>query len=122
MNSGQLKEWYKMLKQHGCAISGEKYPGLSEIHHVKGRKYKINKVLVGEIYAFALHKIYHNEMYCGEYERNTGIQVPNVTRNKSEFEAMFGSQKAIFKDVCEKIMLEHSLPFDVHLIELILNE
>lgn len=112
-----------MLVEHGCAISGEKEPSLLEVHHPKGRKYKINKVRVGEIYAFALHKKYHNEMFCGEYERETGKKILNVTRNKAEFESMFGSQKIIFKVVCENIIDRwRSIPFDAHLIDLIINE
>lgn len=74
-----------MARRAGCVITGA--TNEIEIHHVKGRTYKHNKVLIGPLFILPLHKDYH---------RVTAKNDNAYHKNKHGFIAEFGRPSDLF--------------------------
>ena len=56
-SSKKLRDYEELIRSFGCIITGADND--IQIHHVKGRKYKHNKQLIGPYYVFPLHESLH---------------------------------------------------------------
>ena len=91
------RELEEMVRGMGCVITGANND--VEVHHVKGRTYKHNKTLIGNVYMLPLHKDYH--MVTGSH--------PNAYhKNKNGFIDEFGDPRELFeKFVLVYLIVEH---------------
>ena len=81
-----------MVRQYGCVVSRE-LP--VQVHHVKGRKYKNNKVLIGPYYILPLAWRYHDVHSNNPH---------NVTHWKHKFQEEFGTQNQLFFQMLNALM------------------
>ena len=95
------KQWLEIVTEHGCVVTGR-----SDIqrHHVFGRKYKQDKVHIGEFYViplwWELHDISSNHPN-------------NVTHYPKRFAKAYGMQKVLFAEMVETLQNGgHEIPSD----------
>jgi len=82
----KYREWEELFRSLGCIVTGA--TNNVEIHHVKGRKFKHNKELIGPIFIIPLHEDLH--MITGKH--------PNAYhKNKKGFIREFGDPRDMFQ-------------------------
>lgn len=84
--AAQIK-WREEVRALGCIVGMEKGPHI-QIHHVLGATAKHNKVAIGHWYILPLTPWAHLDN-----------PVLNVTHNKRLFEAQYGTQISLFKQL-----------------------
>jgi len=95
------KQWLGIIAEYGPVIEGS---GPIQLHHVVGRTYKHNKVLIGPWFVLPLPWQYH------DVHSNDPL---NVTHYRHRFTDFFGQQSELFNKMC--VDMENSgivLPFD----------
>ena len=90
-----LREWEELVRSTGCCVTGANND--VEIHHVKGRKYKHNKVHIGGVYILPLHKSVH--MVTGDHPKAWH-------KGKWSFIKEFGFPYDLYKNVLEELGFE----------------
>ena len=87
-----LVKWEITVRSQGCIITGQNDV---QLHHVCGRAYRNNKVLIGPWFllplCMRLHDVGSNDPY-------------NVTHYPKKFAETFGTQKDLFLDMCKKLV------------------
>lgn len=91
------KQWLDIVAQFGCVVSGE---SIIQIHHVFGRTYKHNKVLIGPWYVLPLAFRYHDVSSDNPF---------NVTHYPKQFAIEKGYQRDLFGKMVNKLQ-EHGYP------------
>lgn len=91
----KLREWEELVRSTGCCVTGATND--VEIHHVKGRTYKHNKVHIGGVYILPLHKSVHMV---------TGSHPCAWHKDKHGFISAFGSPKELFNKVLDQLCFE----------------
>ena len=79
-----VKRWEQQVADYGCVVTRE--PQV-QIHHVKGRTFKHDKVLIGPWYILPLTPRLH------DVGSNNAF---NVTHWKKRFEIEYGTQNQLF--------------------------
>tara|TARA_R110000851_G_scaffold133381_3_gene268208 strand:- start:10859 stop:11206 length:348 start_codon:yes stop_codon:yes gene_type:complete len=105
-----VQDWEDTVRAIGCVITGQNDV---QIHHVHGRTYKNNKILIGPWLilplCIRLHDVHSNDPL-------------NVTHYPKKFGLEYGLQKDIFLDMCDNLENDGIiLPFGDDVIESIRN-
>ena len=88
----KLREWEELVRSTGCCVTGA--TNGVQIHHVKGRTYKHNKVHIGGVYILPLHESVH--MVTGSH--------PNAYhKNKHGFIEEFGLPSFLWVEVLRRV-------------------
>ena len=95
-SSKKLREWEELVRSTGCCVTGADND--IEIHHVKGRTYKHNKVHIGGVYILPLHKSVH--MITGDHPKAWH-------KGKHGFIEEFGCPKQLFRSTYMKVYKEN---------------
>ena len=100
-----VKDWENLVREQGCIVTGQNDV---QIHHVLGRTYKHNKVLIGPWYilplCMRLHDVHSNSPF-------------NVTHYPKRFAIEFGEQRNLFVTMCEILASDgFELPFNEDVI------
>ncbi len=90
------KQWHELIAQYvkvrGSVLGGGMKTEPIQYHHVAGRTYKQNKVLIGPWFViplpFSLHDVSSNDSL-------------NVTHHRHAFSEAFGSQRDLWLDMIE---------------------
>lgn len=85
------KQWMSTLAEYGPVIEGS---GPVQLHHVLGRTYKNNKILIGPWFILPLPWQYH------DVHSNDPL---NVTHHKHLFTQEFGLQCNLFAEMVETL-------------------
>lgn len=102
--SKAVKAWEQAVRDFGVIVEGS---GAPELHHVVGRTYKQDKLLVGPWFVLLLPWQYHG----------TGSGDPcNVTHFRRNFTARFGLQRDLFAGM---VKILHNEGVDVPPIEIL---
>jgi len=103
-----VRDWEQICASWGCAVTRERSV---QLHHVKGRKYKHNKVLIGPWYILPLTHRLHDVGSNNQF---------NVTHWPKRFEIEFGTQQKLFLDMVAT-MLEYGqeIPVPAEVLEAI---
>jgi hypothetical protein len=88
LSQAGIAAWLGKVADYGCVVSGE---SSVEVHHVYGRTYKHNKILIGHLYVLPLAVRYHN-VYSNHFA--------NVTHWPKRFGIEFGYQRDLFRKMC----------------------
>lgn len=108
--SKAVSDWEALVRERGCIVKGQNNV---QIHHVYGRKYKNDKVLIGPWYILPL---------CCELHDVGSNNPNNVTHYPKDFSNTFGLQKDLFLKMCDDLVLEGNvLPFGTDVIDSIRN-
>ena len=91
------RDFEELVRTIGCIITGSPHP---QIHHVKGRTFKHNKILIGPWYILPLHYDLHNGSHPNAYHNS-----------KHGFIAAYGHPRYLFKQVLDKI--DYNLDQDI---------
>jgi len=78
------KRWLNIVAEYACIATGFYN---TQLHHVKGRTAKHNKVAIGHIWILPLHFNLHDVSSNSKY---------NVTHYPKRFEEKYGTQKNLF--------------------------
>lgn len=104
-----ISNWYEQVGFIDLEL--ESY--LFQRHHVAGRKYKHNKVAIGEWFILPLPFNLHDV---------SSDHPLNVTHHKNKFTEKFGLQSVLFKEMIESMVeLGVILPFDQDVINSIMD-
>lgn len=104
-----VSEWYEQIGFIDLEL--ESY--LFQRHHVAGRKYKHNKVAIGEWFILPLPFALHDVSSDHEF---------NVTHFKNRFTEKFGLQSELFKEMIDSMVLHgFDLPFGDVVINAIMD-
>lgn len=100
-----VRDWEQMVADYGCVVTREKPV---QLHHVFGRTYKHEKVLIGPWYILPLvhrlHDVSSNHPH-------------NVTHWPKKFAKEYGYQQDLFLRMCEAIQRNgRQLPFDKQIL------
>lgn len=102
-----VKDWEDRVRDFGCVVTGQNDV---QIHHVHGRKYKNNKVLIGPWFilplCMKLHDVHSND-------------INNVTHYPKMFAQAYGLQRDLFLEMCDDLAILAGLPFDLDVLEAI---
>lgn len=105
-----VKDWEDTLRALGCIITGQNDV---QLHHVHGRTYKNNKVLIGPWFILPL---------CWDLHDVFSDKPQNVTHYPKKFALKYGLQKDIFLDMCDNLENDGIiLPFGDDVLESIRN-
>ena len=106
MKSKAVKDWEDTLRSLGCIITGQNDV---QLHHVVGRTYKNNKVLIGPWFILPL---------CMRLHDVHSSDPLNVTHYPKKFSLEYGLQKDIFCEMCDNLVIEGIiLPFGDNVLE-----
>jgi hypothetical protein len=86
-----VKRWEEAVREYGLAVPGEGWP---ELHHVAGRTYKQNKILVGPWFILLLPWQYHGVL---------SNDPANVTHYPKRFVTKFGTQRELFANMVNSL-------------------
>ena len=101
-----ISKWKGIVADYSCIITRSSH---IHIHHPVGRKYRIDKHEIGELFILPLAIHLHD----------VGSNHPlNVTLHRKAFVECYGRECDLFKKMCEKI---GDLPFESFWIDLILK-
>lgn len=104
--SKAVSDWEALVREQGCIITGQNDV---QLHHVHGRTYKHNKVLIGPWFILPL---------CCELHDVGSNNPNNVTHYPKDFANAFGLQKDLFATMCRDLVLEGNvLPFPQEVID-----
>ena len=103
--SKALRDWEAAVREHGCVITRETNV---QLHHVYGRTYRNNKVLIGPWYILPLSPRLHD----------VGSNDPcNVTHFPKKFAEHYGNQKDLFLEMCDSFRTNGIIiPFNTDVI------
>lgn len=111
MTTKAQKDWLSTLADYGCVVSRERQP--IQLHHVMGRTYKHNKVLIGPWYVLPLAFRYHDVSSDNPF---------NVTHYRKKFAIEKGYQRDLFRKMClDMIELGVTIPFDQDVMDAIMD-
>ena len=94
-SSKKLREFEELVRSTGCCVTGA--TNGVQIHHVKGRTYKHNKVHIGGVYILPLHESVHMV---------TGSHPKAWHKGKRHFIREFGHPYDLFRGVVESLDFE----------------
>ncbi len=110
MTAKAQKDWLGIVADYGCVVSRE---SRIQVHHVMGRTYKHNKVLIGPWYVLPLAIRYH-DVHSNHFA--------NVTHWPKRFAIEYGYQQDLFKKMClNMIELGVTIPFDSDVMDAIMD-
>ncbi len=95
-----VSDFEDVVRAHGCIITGQNDV---ELHHIFGRKYKHNKLLIGPWGILPICKRLHNVM---------SNHPMNVTHFRHRFTAEFGTQRSLFAKLLDNLT-EAGILFEV---------
>lgn len=96
-----VRKWEQMVADYGCVVTREKPV---QLHHVFGRTYTQDKILIGPWYILPLTHRLHDVGSNNQF---------NVTHWPKRFAIEFGYQRDLFQKMCETIQRNgQELPFD----------
>jgi len=88
----KYRDWEELFRSTGCIVTGAT-DGV-QIHHVKGRKFRHNKQLIGPIFILPLHMDLHMASGRSPYAYH---------KNKRGFIKEFGKPSDLFEQCLAKI-------------------
>jgi hypothetical protein len=107
--SAGVRQWEQMVADFGCVVTREKPV---QLHHVFGRTYKQNKILIGPWYILPLVHRLHDV---------SSNHPKNVTHWPKRFAREYGAQRDLFVSMCESMVrYGKELPFDDDVMDAIL--
>ena len=109
----QLCEWARYSPWLADTFGLECVPYAFELHHIKGAQYKLKidgvTTKVGELLVLPVPRLYHS--VSTPQAENHPL---NVTRRKKAFEARFGSQFDLWRDMLAAYVIEgYELPAEI---------
>jgi hypothetical protein len=108
IKSKALRDWEYLVRDKGPIVPG---PGPYQLHHVYGRTYKHNKVLIGPWYVILLPWHLHD---VASNDEN------NVTHYPKRFAQVYGFQRDLFLEMCDSFVTNGIiLPFGQEVIQAI---
>jgi hypothetical protein len=104
-----ISEWHQSVGFIDHSLNGCEF----QLHHVAGRKFKHNKIAIGEWFILPLPFVLHDV--------SSGSKL-NVTHYKHRFTEVFGLQSELFKQMIDS-MVEYGaeLPFGQDVINAIMD-
>lgn len=84
-----IKDWEDAVRAYGCVVTSET---AVELHHVVGRKYKLEKVLIGPYFILPL---------CWRLHGVLSNDPRNVTHFRHRFTEEYGLQRDLFAKMCD---------------------